>query len=487
MREGGDLLHSADSITVEVEQDWARAPHEKQHLEANDPATGQPRPDVVCASPAEIESALVAADAARPAWRRTSAAERAGALKAAAARVREDADELGELLCATTGRLLGEATGSARVAADLLEEASVTGLGSAGRALAGNAGALDVVRAEPRGVVAVLTPWNDPYPAAAGLLAAALVTGNTVVHKPSERSAEPGARLARRIAECLPDGVLEVLTGDGSVGEQVVADERVQVVAHVGSTATGRRIGAVVGARGGKVLLENGGKDPIVVDAGVDPAWAAGQIATGAFTNGGQLCTSVERVYLHVDVADAVLDELVRIAGSLRAGDPRDATTTLTPIVDERQLEVIERHVDEALAAGARCLTGGRRLNRPGTWYPATVLTGCTEDMAVMTEETFGPVAPVTVVADFAEGLRRASTGAYGLAATVLTPDTAHALEAAAELEVGTVKVNAVFGGAPGGSADPRRGSGNGRGYGPDLLGELVALKAVHLEPAPGA
>jgi len=130
-------------------------------------------------------------------------------------------------------------------------------------------------------------------------------------------------------------------------------------------------------------------------------------------------------------------------------------------------------------------VTGGARLDRPGSWFPPTVLLGCTEDMAVMSEETFGPVAAVTVVASFEEGLELAGGGAYGLAATVLTPDMAHAMTAAESLEVGTVKVNAVWGGAPGGSADPRRGSGSGRGYGPDLLGELTALKAVHLEPVP--
>lgn len=431
-----------------------------------------------------MEDALAAASSLRTAWRRTAPAERAAALRDAAARVRANADALGELLCATTGRLLREATASAQVAADLLDEAAVTGLGAAGRTLAGGAGSVDYVRAEPRGVVAVLTPWNDPYPAAAGLLAAALVTGNTVVHKPSERSAAPGRALAELVATCLPEGVLGIVDGAGDVGERLVTDERVAVVAHVGSTATGRRISELAGRRGAKVLVENGGKDPIVVDAGVDPAWAAEQVAIGAFTNGGQLCTSVERVYLHADVADVVLAELVKRAEALRAGDPRDDATTLTPIVDERQLAVVERHVAHAVATGARCLTGGRRLDRDGCWYPATVLVDCTDEMAVMREETFGPVAPVTVVRDWAEGLRRAASGDYGLAATVLTPDTAHALEAVEELEVGTVKVNAVFGGAPGGSADPRRASGSGRGYGPDLLAELTALKAVHLEPA---
>ncbi|MGQ7297056.1 aldehyde dehydrogenase family protein [Quadrisphaera sp. KR29] len=450
-----------------------------------DPATGQRSGEVGCAAPEQVEAALAGARAARRGWRRTSAGERATALRAAAASVREHADALGDLLVATTGRLVGQARGSAVVAAELLEEAATTGVLDAGRSLAGASGAIDVVRREPRGTVAVITPWNDPFPAAAGLLAAALVAGNTVVHKPSERSSAPGAAMAALIAAALPPGVLQVVTGDGEVGAALVADDRVDVVAQVGSTATGRRIAAVAGARGGVALLENGGKDPLLVDAGVDPAWAAAQIAAGAFTNSGQLCTSVERVYLHADVADAVLAELVALAAATVVGDPADPASQLGPLVDERQLEVVAAHVEGALAAGATALAGGERLDRPGAWYPPTVLVGCTDAMDVMTEETFGPVAAVRVVADWEEGLRLAGSGAYGLAATVLTPDTAHALEAAEELEVGTVKVNAVWGGAPGGSADPRRASGRGRGYGPDLLGELTVLKAVHLEPAP--
>lgn len=449
------------------------------------PTTGEPSSTLVPACPDEVAAAVTAADEARGAWRRTEPGARAAALRRAAQAVRDEADALGAELCAATGRLLGQAVDSALVAADLLEEAAVSGLGAAGRTLAGAPGATDVVRREPHGVVAVVTPWNDPFPAAAGLLAAALVTGNTVVHKPSERSALPGWHLARLVAAALPPGVLEVVNGDGETGQALVADERVALVAQVGSTATGRGIAATVGARGGRVLRENGGKDPLLVDRGVDPAWAARQIAVGAFTNTGQLCTSVERVYLHVDVADAVLDELVRLAEAMSVGDPTDPTTDLGPLVDDAQLAVVAAHVDAAVAAGATCLAGGRRLDRPGCFYPPTVLDGCTPGMDVMTEETFGPVAAVTRVADFDEGLRLAGSGRYGLAATVLTPDLTHALRAADELEVGTVKVNAVFGGAPGGSAEPRRDSGAGVGYGPDLLTAMTVLKAVHLEAPP--
>ncbi|GEK23457.1 aldehyde dehydrogenase family protein [Cellulomonas xylanilytica] len=454
-------------------------------LRRRDPLTGSDALVLVPATPAEVEQAVAAAVAARASWRRTPAATRAAALRDAAAAVRAQAEELGAELCRSTGRLLSQSVGSANVAADLLEEAATAGLGEAGRVLSGGLSALDVVRREPHGVVAVITPWNDPYPAAAGLLAAALVTGNTVVHKPSERSAVPGWHLARLVAQHLPAGVLNVVNGDGQTGESLVADPRVALVAQVGSTATGRRIAAVAGARGARVLRENGGKDPLLVDAGVDPVWAARQIATGAFTNTGQLCTSVERVYLHEGVADAVLAELVDVCAALRVGDPSEDSTELGPLVDEEQLAVVERHVDRAVALGARVLAGGGRLDGPGSFYPPTVLDGCTPDMEVMSEETFGPVAAVTRVPDFSTGLELAGTGRYGLAATVLTPSLDHALRAADELEVGTVKVNAVFGGAPGGSAEPRRDSGAGAGYGPDLLDAMTVLKAVHLEGVP--
>ncbi|KAE8762106.1 aldehyde dehydrogenase family protein, partial [Georgenia thermotolerans] len=415
----------------------------------------------------------------------TPPGERAAALRRAAEAVRGAAEELGAALAASTGRLLGQSTESAQVAAELLEEAATTGLGPTGRTLAGAGSALDVVRREPHGVVAVVTPWNDPYPAAAGLLAAALITGNTVVHKPSERSAVPGWRFARLVAGALPPGVLNVVNGDGETGAALVGDPRVALVAHVGSTATGRAIAQAVGERGARVLRENGGKDPLLVDAGVDPRWAARQIATGAFTNTGQLCTSVERVYVHESVADDVLAALVEVAAALRVGPPTAADTDLGPLVDDAQLAVVDAHVRAAVDAGARCLVGGAPAERPGSYYPPTVLDGCTEDMDVMREETFGPVAAVTRVGSFEEGLRLAGSGRYGLAATVLTPDLGHALRAADELEVGTVKVNAVFGGAPGGSADPRRDSGAGAGYGPDLLAAMTVLKAVHLEAAP--
>jgi acyl-CoA reductase-like NAD-dependent aldehyde dehydrogenase len=272
--------------------------------------------------------------------------------------------------------------------------------------------------------------------------------------------------------------VLEILDGDGPVGAHLAAAD-VDVVAHVGSSATGRAIAQRCARTGAKAVLENGGNDPLIVDEGVDPAWAAAQAALGAFANAGQICVSVERIYCHAALADRFLAALTAEATAWQE--------QLGPLVDRRQREHVHTHVTEALAAGAHALTGGEVPAGPGAFYPPTVLIGCTPAMRVMREETFGPIAPVRVVPDFDAGLAEAVCDDYGLAATVLTADMAHAQTAWRALPVGTVKVNDVFGGAPGGAAQPRRGSGAGFGYGPELLDEMTTVKVVHLAPPPGS
>ncbi|WP_184698332.1 aldehyde dehydrogenase family protein [Saccharothrix tamanrassetensis] len=419
----------------------------------------------------EVAGAIRTARAAQPGWAATPAAERGAALRSAAASVRAHAEDLAKLVSAETGRPFASAEEGVLAGVSTLEQYAELGPVHGGRSLLGSWDAMDFMVPEPRGVVVALTPWNDPVAVACGLLGAALVTGNTVVHKASERCPQTGVLLNRLMAAAFPDGVLHGITGDGSVGALLAADRDVDVVAHVGGTATGRAIAAATALTGAKALLENGGNDPLVVDADVDPVWAAGQAALGAFTNAGQLCTSVERIFVHAAIADEFLDALCRAAHEW----------TPQPLVDERQREHVHQHVAEAVADGATALTGGSVPNGEGAFYPATVLARCTPGMRVMREETFGPVAPVRVVESFAQGLAEAAEDDHGLAATVLTVSMAHAQQAWRTLPVGTVKVNAVFGGAPGGAAQPRGLSGTGFGYGPELLDEMTTTKVVHV------
>ena len=441
-----------------------------------DPRTGETVGRVPIATPDECARALGRARDAAPGWARTPAAERAAALHAAAAAVRGAADELAALNERETGKPLADARGGVDAGFGTLVQYAELGPVHRGRSLHGSWDATDLMVPGPRGVVAVLTPWNDPVAVAAGLLGAALVTGNTVVHKPSERCPRTGRRFAELLAAALPDGVLEIVDGDGGVGA-LLTDGDVDVVAHVGSSATGRAIAQRCAATGAKAVLENGGNDPLLVDDGVDPAWAAAQAALGAFANAGQICVAVERIYCHAAVADRFLEALTAEAAGW--------AERLGPLVDRRQRDHVHGHVADAVAAGARALTGGAVPDGPGAFYPPTVLIGCTPEMRVLREETFGPVAPVRVVPDFETALAEAVRDDYGLAATVLTADMAHAQTAWRTLPVGTVKVNDVFGGAPGGAAQPRRGSGSGFGYGPELLDEMTTTKVVHLAPPP--
>jgi acyl-CoA reductase-like NAD-dependent aldehyde dehydrogenase len=441
-----------------------------------DPATGEPFVAMVPATDAEVDEAVALARTSARTWQRTSPADRAGFVRAAARRLRECTDELTALTTSEMGRPSDLARGGVDAAAATMEQYAELGPLHRGRSLQGGWDAVDLMVPQPRGVVAVCTPWNDPVAVPAGLPAAALVTGNTVVFKPSERTPLTGERLARTLLDELPEGVLTLVQGDATTGAALSGHVGVDVVCHVGSTAAGRAIAEATARTGAKAVLENGGKDPMIVDAGVDPVWAAQQAALGGFINSGQLCTAVERVYVHESLAEAFVEALAAEAQSVALG----------PMVDERARTSVHAQVQQALRSGARAVTGGTLPDGPGAFYPATVLTGVTQAMTVMREETFGPVVPVMVVASFDEALRLAGEGSYGLAATVLTPSMANAQRAWRELGVGTVKVNAVFGGAPGGAAHPRGGSGEGFGYGPELLDELTATKVVHLGVAPG-
>jgi succinate-semialdehyde dehydrogenase/glutarate-semialdehyde dehydrogenase len=449
-------------------------------LVVTDPATGEtvgrlPRSDA--------DSLVDAARAAHPAWERTPPAERAAALKAGVRRLRDALDDLALLQTREGGKPLADSRGGVEAGIGAVEQYAELGPLHRGRSLQGAWGAADWMARVSRGVAALCLPWNDPVAIACAQIAANLVVGNTVICKPSEKTPLSTAEVIRLLGEELPDGVLHMAVGDGALGAALAAHAGVDVVVHVGSVPTGRSVAAACAARGAKAVLELGGKDPMIVDAGVDPSWAAEQAAVGCFANAGQICTSVERVYVHRDMADAFVDELVGRAKSLRLGPGTDPETEMGPLIDQRQRDVVDRHVREAVEAGADLRCGGSAVEGPGCFYPPTVLTGVRPGMAIVEEETFGPVAAVQVVDSFEEALALADGTAFGLSAVLLTASMAHATQASRELAVGTVKINAAFGGAPGGAATPHGASGDGFGYGPELLDELTRVRVVHLEP----
>src|SRR3954449_13021998 len=471
-------------------------------IDVRDPATGEVVGTIPAGSPEAADRAVRAARAAHPAWAATPAAERGALLKAAAARLREHARELAELQTREGGKPLADSLGGVEAGIGAIEQYAELGPVHRGRSLQGGWDAADLMIHEPRGVVALLVPWNDPIAIACGQIAAALVAGNAVVYKPSEKTPLSGERLVELLG--LPDGVLQLLHGDERAGRPLAAHPGVDLVVHTGSVETGREVAEACAGRLGKALLELGGKDALIVDAGVDPEWAADQAAQGAFANAGQICTSVERIYVHADVAGPFIEALTRRARALRVGPGTDPGTEMGPLVDEAQRERVHRHVEQAVRAGAELRAGGEVPGGPGCFYPPTVLVDPAAESPVIQEETFGPVAAVRVVPSFDAALAEAGETEYGLAATVLNRSQANAQRAWRELDVGTVKINAVFGGAPRGAAEargpsgtggcggapvaaggPRRHSGMGFGYGPEMLDEVTHTKVVHLAPAP--
>jgi len=326
----------------------------------------------------------------------------------------------------------------------------------------------------PLGVIGVITPWNGPFILALNPTAQALVAGNAVILKPSEVTPFSAELLAEFFAQAgLPDGVLQVLMGDGETGA-ALCEAGVDKVTFTGSVETGRKVGEACARQLIPCTLELGGKDPMIVceDADIESA-AAGALA-GAYMNTGQYCCGTERVYVVDKIADEFIQEVVKRASTLRQGD--EGESDVGAIFWPRQMEIIETHMEDAIAKGARIRVGGRRNpNLDGLFYEPTVLTDVTHDMQIMVDETFGPILPIMRVKDEEEALRLANDTRYGLGATVWTSDDFKATKIAKQLESGSVCINdmtvtygcieAPFGGRKSSGVGQVNGENGLRGY----------------------
>ncbi len=293
----------------------------------------------------------------------------------------------------------------------------------------------------PLGVVGIIGPWNFPFILTIGEALPALMAGNAVVIKPSEvtpRSAMVGAELAAEAG--LPEHLLQVIPGYGETGSYLV--DYADMICFTGSVETGRKVAERAARRLIPVTLELGGKDPMIVLRDADLDRAANGCVWGALFNAGQVCMSVERVYVEAPVYDAFVSKVVEKVRRLRQGLSHQ-DVDIGPMTFPPQLEKVERHVQEARAKGATVLVGGRRNpNLPGLFYEPTVLTNVTHEMAIMREETFGPVIPIMKVADAEEALRLANDSPYGLTASIWTKDKERGQVLARRIEAGAVCVN---------------------------------------------
>lgn len=333
---------------------------------------------------------------------------------------------------------------------------------------------------EPYGVIGIISPWNYPFATPATETLAALIAGNAVVLKPSEFTSLCALELVA-LLHCagVPPDVLQVVVGEGPTGAALIASD-VDKIVFTGSVVTGKRVAQAAAGRLLPVVLELGGKDPMLVLEDADIDVASSGAVWGAFVNAGQACLSVERCYVHRTVYKEFVQACANKTRRLRVGNGLDSTTDVGPLIHERQLQTVESHVEDARTRGARVVTGGNRLRNLGpNFYAPTVLADVTHEMRIMREETFGPVLPIMAFDTEVEAVQLANDSEFGLAASVWTRDRARGEKLARHISAGTVMVNDVvscFGisEAPHGGV---KASGIGRTHGSFGLEEMVRVK----------
>jgi len=452
-----------------------------------DPANASPIKAVPRGCPADASAAVDAARQAQEAWSGLALNDRAERLRQCLSKLQSNRGPIAELLTQENGKPLPQAEAEIDMAVTVNRGLIEAGVGFSARHCGSTAGELLFQQWHPRGVAACISTWNAPVFVAVEMVVANLIVGNTVVLKTSER-APLATRLACERMFCeLPQGVLSVLTGDGpNMGEPLLRNGDVDVICFVGSVGVGRQIGRIAGERIRKAVLELGGKDAMIIDDTVDVAAAAELAGPSCFANSGQICTSTERIYVLRSVHDEFVAHLSRIAKALKIGPGMDRRTQMGPLIDRAILDQVQRHVSDAVVHGAQLATGGHRLDRPGYFFPPTVLTDVTDQMVIMQEETFGPVAPIVAVDSFDEAIQRANASEFGLGAIVCTESAPRALRAIHRLRSGIIRINAPRGQLPICPAEPAGNSGLGMGHGIEFLQELTYRKAIHWQASLG-
>lgn len=397
------------------------------------------------AGPDQLETAIEAAQRAAPVMRRLPAYERARILRETSRVVLERRDELARLITLEAAKPIRDATTEVERTALAFRMGAEEAERMYGEVIPldlnpASQGRTGITRRFPIGPVAAISPFNLPLGLAVHKLAPAIAAGCPIVMKPPSKA--PLALLALggiMVAAGVPEGALSVLPMDRELGDRMVADERFGLLTFTGSPAVGWAMKARAGRK--KVVLELGGNAAVVVDESADLDRAVLRSLQGGYKYAGQLCISVQRMFVHAAVWDEFLERFIAGARELRMGDPMDPTTDLGPMIDPGAVARTGRWVDEAVAAGGRVLLGGRG---EGAYFPPTLLVDVPADAAICTEEAFAPVVVATRFDDFDDALAQVNDSRFGLQAGVFTNDLAHAWRAFEELEVGGVILNDV-------------------------------------------
>ena len=433
----------------------------------------------------QLDAAIAAAREASKEWMRMPAVDRGELLHEVANRIEARGGELAEAMTMEGGKPLIENRDEISWVVACFRYYAEIGRDSAGRVIPSiESTQLAMVLKEPHGVWGCIVPWNYPLLLLAWKLAPALAAGNATVCKPSEVTPLSTLMLAPCVAH-LPAGVVNLVAGAGDVGAAICADPRVDGVAFTGSVETGKKVGHACMDRVARVNLEMGGKDPFIicsdVAARLDVAARGG--AWAAYLNAGQVCTSSERFYVMEDVYDDYVNAFVDVANGLVVGDPMKSDTDLGPMVSAAQRSKVAGQVDAAVAAGAELLTGGGDGgNAKGHFYAPAVVTGADASTALLSEETFGPVAPLVPVKSLDEAIELANSTPYGLGANIYTGDFKTILRCMREVKAGTVWFNDPLTDNDAGPFGGFKQSGLGRELGREGLEAFQETKHVHIE-----
>jgi betaine-aldehyde dehydrogenase len=446
------------------------------------PATGQPIARVHAATPAVIEQALSAAEAAQPAWAAMTGTERGRILRRAADIMRARNRELSELETLDTGKPLQETlVADATSGADALEYFGGLAAGLTGEHIQLGQDWVYTIR-EPLGVTVGIGAWNYPTQIACWKAAPALACGNTMVFKPSETTPLSALKVAEILTEAgAPPGVFNVVQGMGAVGGALVSDPRVAKVSLTGSVPTGRKVYAAAAEGMKHVTMELGGKSPLVVFADADIEDAVSGAILGNFYSTGQVCSNGTRVFVQDEVLEPFLDRLRARLSGVVMGDPLDEAVNFGPMASERQMEIVLGFIARGRAEGARLVAGGARSDRPGFFVEPTVFADVTDEMTIARDEIFGPVLSVLSFRDEDEVLARANATPFGLSAAVFTRDIKRAHRMAAGFRAGTCWINhynlapveAPFGGV--------KMSGVGRENSKEAIAHWSQVKSVYV------
>ncbi len=451
------------------------------------PASGAEICTVPESTDADLEGALSAAAACQPSWAGTPAIARAGALRSIAARIRENAEPIARAITEEQGKVLGLARVEVAFTADYIDYMAEWARRIEGEILESDRpGESIFMFRQPIGVVGGILPWNFPFFLIARKAAPALVTGNTIVIKPSEETPRNAAMFCELLATAdIPAGVINVVHGRGpSVGKALASSPHIGMITFTGSVETGAAVMGAAARNITKVNLELGGKAPAIVMGDADMNLAVEAVKASRIINSGQVCNCVERVYVQDKVADEFVEKLASSMKAARFGDPlADETVDYGPLINEAGFRKVETLVASAMESGASVVTGGSRgAGDNGYFYEPTVIVDCRQDMDIIQREVFGPVVPIVTFGDIDEAISYANDSDYGLTSSIYTRDLNVALRACQDLRFGETYINREHFEAMQGFHAGWRKSGVGGADGKHGLNEFLQTHVVYMQ-----